>query len=418
MVAPLEGNPINNTPPPIYPKTTIYDRLTPRTRRKLQQQGKIPTSNGGIYSLAGSENNTYSVATEGIHQIPSSNHPPNVYNTFNSTQIQLHQLGQELYDVVESVESTPRSQIPMPMYDVAGGSDVHTDMNQPLQMYSYTVPTFDKSPSPQRKSSPSSGHVSPTYSYSVHTTDDSRSTQELYSYATVNQKTKYTPQQHLGTRDSVYSLANDSSPPLSRKRSPTPPTRVTSVPPKQTPTPPMTKPLVPPKPRPKPKPGGGILRYQRKSPPGTPFTRTSRKEKTPPGTPPIARAIHHIVPDQNPEALYAIPDKPKTMPPQIQHIVHDDNPDLIYAVPEKPSVRKISQPNIRGATPTNIDDDDDDDDEEAPPLPPRNYDYSDIEVCFLIIFSKGQFLQNTCVGLVINAYLQLLLTPPCCTGSQ
>ena len=293
-----------------------------------------------------------------------------MYNTFNSTQIQLHQLEQELYDVVENVESTPRSQIPMPMYDVAGGSDVHTDRNQPLQMYSYTVPTFDKSPSPQRKSSPSSGHVSPTYSYPVHTTDDSRSTQELYSYATVNQKTKQSQQQHLGTRDSIYSLASDSSPPLPRKQSPTPPMTKPLIPP---------KPLVPPKPRPKPKPGGGILRYQRKSPPGTPYTRTSQKEKTPPGIPPIARAIHHIVPDQNPEALYAIPDKPKTMPPQIQHIVHDDNPDLIYAIPEKPSVQKISQSIIRGATPTSIDDDDD---EEAPPLPPRNYDYSDIEVCF------------------------------------
>ena len=371
IIAPLlEGNPKDNHPPPIHPKTTIYDHLTPRTRRKLQQQGKIPTSNGGIYSLAGSENNTYSVATEGIHQIPTSKQPPNVYNTFNSTQIQLHQLEQELYDVVENVDSTPRSQIPMPMYDVAGGSDVHTDRNQPLQMYSYTVPTFDKSPSPQRKSSPSSGHVSPTYSYPVHTTDDSRSTQELYSYATVNQKTKQSQQQHLGTRDSIYSLASDSSPPLPRKQSPTPPMTKPLIPP---------KPLVPPKPRPKPKPGGGILRYQRKSPPGTPYTRTSQKEKTPPGIPPIARAIHHIVPDQNPEALYAIPDKPKTMPPQIQHIVHDDNPDLIYAIPEKPSVQKISQPIIRGATPTSIDDDDD---EEAPPLPPRNYDYSDIEVCF------------------------------------
>ena len=112
-----------------------------------------------------------------------------------------------------------------------------------------------------------------------------------------------------------------------------------------------TKPLVGPKPAITPKPG-----YMPK-----PLTRSGPQ---------------HVAAPTDPDALYALPDKllpPKKLPLRsIAHAAPEASPDSLYAIPDRLS--GVQTPSPTGDLSPN-----ENDDEEAPPLPSRNYSWSDIE---------------------------------------
>lgn len=106
--------------------------------------------------------------------------------------------------------------------------------------------------------------------------------------------------------------------------------------------------------------------------------------------------IKHVVPDEeNPSLIYAVPTKPpqtKTSP-KVSHTFHEatppsdvapdeENPSLVYAIPTKPRTSpKVSHTFHKATPPSREYEEEEEDDEDAPPpLPERNYCWSDIEV--------------------------------------
>ena len=351
--------------PPVYPKATLYDHLTPRSKRKMIEQ-QVNTSPSARNSFETPES-VYSLA-EDVPRGPLQPDVPPQYSSFNNTQIRLGQLQNELHFVTEGLDqpgnysSLNRSQSPTAIYDFCENPEPQAtctgssnSLPKPLSMQSYNVKTVDGSPSPQRR--PHQPYIQPDYS-SVPNADSIG----LYDYASLPQTTKYSirTQSHEGTPEAIYSLA-DEMPTITQQRP--------AVPPRQSPL--MVKRSVTPPPLLHPKANTIPIdtSFLTKTTSGS-----SSQKTTPSHTPILSHAIEHVTPlDDNPELIYAIPDtRRRRSPPKIQHVAPIDNPEAIYALPDMTMKRD--------ATPIGLDEDDDDDDDIAPPLPPRNYDTSDIEV--------------------------------------
>ena len=362
-------HPPSSSIPFVYPKVTIYDHLTPRSRRKMIQEQMGSTRNSfdteGVYSLAGD------VPVTTRPPLPSNSSPH--YSSFNNTQIQLGQLQNELNFVAEGLDQAGnyssldrRSQSPTAIYDFCENPEPQTSpasnrsLPKQLSLQSYNVKTVDGgSPSPQRRPHPP--YMQPDYSSLPPTPSDSIG---QYDYVSIPHTTRYSiqTQSHEGTPEAIYSLADES---------PSIPLPKPITPPRQSPL--MIKRNATPPPPIHPKTssfGDGSSYWSNQIRPPT-NSRSASQRTTPSTTPILSRAIEHVTPSEDkPDLIYAIPDKIRKPFPKIQHIASIDNPDAIYALPDMSRKRET--------TPIVINDDDDDD--EAPPLPPRNYDTSDIEV--------------------------------------
>lgn len=363
------------SPEAVYPNA-IYDHLTPRSQRKLlehQQRLGLYPGPEGVYSLADDTDPQPPMIHARAPPLPTQPPPsrptePHLYNTFNNTQLQLQKLQSQLNFVTEGIEvvrcntgdsspSKQRSQSPTAIYDFCedppSGSELQPHQ---LNLQSYNVKTLEGSPSPQKH--PPTTHTQAPFippDYSSVPGDLPGSIPAVYDYASLPE-TRYSlqTQSHEGTPEAVYSLAED-TPNQSSQKPTTPPRRSPLI---RNATPPP--PSVPPKP---------VVVHDSKG-----NFWTNKKGSTPTNTPPMTRAIEHITPvDSLPEMIYALPGKKNQPPKKIPHMASIDNPDMIYAIPDK--VPKSRPP------PPPDDHDDDDDDDAPPPLPARNYDLSDIEVC-------------------------------------
>lgn len=365
-----------SSPEAVYPNA-IYDHLTPRSQRRYllhqqQQQlgnsGLLESETEGMYSLAG-ETEPLPVVQPRAPPLPSQPPPPrptepHLYNTFNNTQLQLQQLQSQLNFVTEGIEvvrsntgsSSKRSESPTAIYDFCEEPSATEPEQKQLNLRSYNVKTIDGSPSPQRQPP----FIPPDYSSIPGDLPSSVPSSSVYDYASLPE-TRYSlqTQSHEGTPEAVYSLAEDTSIQSPQKPPITPP-RQSSLIRNATPPPP----IVPPKPV--------VVRDSH----GNFFS--NKRGSTPTSTPPMTRAIEHVTPvDSLPEMIYALPGSKNQPPKRIQHMAASvDNPDTIYAIPDKPKSKQPHPPPSAA-----VDDDDEEDDEDAPPpLPPRNYDMSDIEV--------------------------------------
>ena len=312
------------SPPPIPAREKLYDHLTPRSRRKLlqQQQKGIDIADANRLTNGG----VYSLADtngmqEGIYCLAGDEQPV-VSGTNQSIGV---------YSI--ATEILPQSNEPIGIYDVAQDTNVH----------SHSFPNNTSRGGNHRQvqgSSRGSSATSPTT--------------EMYSYATVRSNTP---------DDNLYAEARN---PHEWYRSPSPPRTVSPLAVHSSPSPPRTqRPIKPPKP---------VKPDQSKR---------NGKQRSPPSAKPSV--IPRVQPTDDPELLYATPNKPTPSSPQVVHIQHvvpdDENPDNIYAIPHSGSFKGKSV-SSREATPNF---DVDDDNEEAPPLPERNYNWSDIEVILLNI---------------------------------
>ena len=382
------GNPKSHTPsptpPPVHPKATIYDRLTPKSQKRKMIESQM------AYKEGGQEEGLYSLANDDLKRSSDSTHH---YSSFNNTQIQLEQLQNQFNDdMAEKLEgggssnsSLRRGESPTAIYDFADNPPA-TNLPQQLSMESYNVKTLDGSPTPQRR--PFAPHIPPDYSSMPG--DDHTSQSNLYSYASVN-RTRYSiqTQSHEGTPDPIYSLAEGTPPPSHKQLFM--PHRESSPMVNRSPTPPPTpRPPVPPRASPKPTEPGNYFSRMQTANRQSPVTPT-KVRSSPVSTPPVSRATDNVTPSSNDE-IYTIPQR--KIP--IQHVIANES---IYALPDKPVGRKPPQ---REATPVEFDENDDDDDEEAPPLPPRNYDTSDIE-------ARITFEYN-CTSYKIYNYPRLFIT--------
>ena len=316
------------SPPPIPAREKLYDHLTPRSRRKLlqQQQKGIDIADANRLANGG----IYSLADtngmqEGIYCL-AGDEQPDVSGTNQSIGV---------YSI--ATEILPQSNEPIGMYDLA--------QDTILRSNSHANNTSRGSNYRQvQSSSRGSSATSPTT--------------EMYSYATVRSNTP---------DDNLYAEARN---PNEWYRSPSPPRAVSPLAIHSSPSPPRPqKPIKPPKPV---KPDQSKRNGQRQSPPSA-----------------KSSVIPHVQPTDDPELLYATPNKPTPSSPQVVHIQHvapnEEDPDNIYAIPHSGSFKGKSV-SSREATPNY---DFDEDDEEAPPLPERNYNWSDIEVMLCTyIYSK------------------------------
>lgn len=292
-------------PPPIPPREKLYDHLTPRSKRRLQEKG-IDISEAHL--LAEPES-LYSFA-EG---------PPIEGRTSPVLDVGTPQLG--MYDMVGESGAS--------LYSLAGEAEVSDINSYPRGGTNLTPPT-----------------------------------QDVYSYTTVSGREE--------TPEALYA-----EPTIPRNWSPSPsPER-----------------LVPPSRPPKPLKSAKVLNTKMASKPSRAGT---VKEKSPPMqqvAPPVPRRgtspnlIRHVVPDEdNPSLIYAIPTKQTKTSPKISRNFHEATPPSgddsnIYAIPHKltKTSPKVSHTFHEATPPSGDYEEEEEDDDEAPPLPERNYNWSDIE---------------------------------------
>ena len=308
-LAPADPPPV---PPPL-PPSGIYDHLTPRTRRKLQEEG-------------------LQVDLQSLHGRSS---PEGIYCLAN--------------------DSPPQSRdghTPEGIYSLAGES--------PTPQGAYSVPHDEGPPQPINGLPQSMGIYSLAGSAPCGiNTFGTETGSEMYSYATVPSAHSKAPRNPPGNRPS----------PKQDRHSPTPPPSLMC---RRTPTPPK----VPRKPQTRSHTQQAALEQNPDSLYDIPDRVTGRSPM------PRPSPVHQ---EQGSELIYDLPDRvtgKSVIPRYIDHMAPAGSPDSIYALPEKPSSRKTtpkpSALSSHEASPAVADREAED--EDAPPLPPRNYDWSDIEV--------------------------------------
>ena len=137
------------TPPPVHPKATIYDRLTPKSQKRKMIESQM------AYKEGGHEEGLHSLANDDLKRSSDSTHH---YSSFNNAQIQLEQIQNQFNDdVAEKLEgggssnsSLRRGESPTAIYDFADNPPA-TNLPQQLSMELYNVKTLDGSPTSQRK---------------------------------------------------------------------------------------------------------------------------------------------------------------------------------------------------------------------------------------------------------------------------
>ena len=303
------------SPPPIPAREKLYNHLTPRTKRKMQQQGINISSLNSLNSGSSYPESVYSLASH------ESSSPPKVGVATPPTGV---------YSLCGSESSTGGNEV---IYSLAKEAEVQ-------DMYSYA------------------------------TTPNHHPQQQLYSYATVDSSKESTPEA-LYAEPEIHNSGHWRQ---YNSRTPSPCGSVSPVS-RSSPKPPLL-----PKPR-------GKKPEKPKKPEKFIIKKPTVVADKSPGVMKRAGTFNEKYSSRGNSLESNYQQRRSTSPllkkHQLQHVTPvEDDPDLIYALPIKTSQQKVTSATYHEATPPSGDmDDDDEEDEKAPPIPERNYSWSDIEVC-------------------------------------